>query len=297
MPWQIIVFSRVIMAHLFTPALLKRMAGLNLSLKKLVWWQFLFCLAFSSLYALIFGFTFKSELWMVAGIGFFNSLGAYCQWQAVKMSLSKTSLFTQADDIIGISLGYLFLNETRFLNSGLILGIIICLGAASLLISSESNIRLMKYVGIYSVIWGVASFLERYFAITGISFSEFLVSWYGGTLIGISCILFFFREEGLTIKVPKKEIMGVGILAIAIWLSMFLGYWAAKLAPITVFQPIFMVSEAVLPTLIGLLLFREIKTLRVKTFTFLGRSYAFPLEKFAFLLGLAGVVAISASYH
>jgi len=156
---------------------------------------------------------------------------------------------------------------------------------------------MIKYIGIYSVIWGVASFLDRYFAITGISFSEFLVSWYGGTLIGISCILFFFREEGLTIKVPKKEIMGVGILAIAIWLSMFLGYWAAKLAPITVFQPIFMVSEAVLPTLIGLLLFREIKTLRVKTFTFLGRSYAFPLEKFAFLLGLAGVVAISASYH
>jgi len=244
----------------------------------------LFCLAFSSLYALIFGFTFKSELWMVAGIGFFNSLGAYCQWQAVKMSLSKTSLFTQADDIIGISLGYLFLNETRFLNSGLILGIIICLGAASLLISSESNIRLMKYVGTYSVIWGLATFLMRYFALSGIPFCEFLASWYAGTLIGISCILFFFKEEGLTIKAQKKEIMGVGVLAIAIWFSMLLGYWAAKLAPITVYQPIFMVSEAVLPTLIGFIIFKEAKSLSVK-------------EKFAFLLGLTGITAIAISFR
>jgi drug/metabolite transporter (DMT)-like permease len=295
--WQIIVFSRVITAHIFLPFLLKRLTGLNLSLKRLVWWQFLFCFAFSLIYALIFGFTLKHQLLMVAGIGFFNSLGAYCQWQAVKMSLSKTSLFTQADDIIGMSLGYWLLNETKYLTKGLVSGIVLCFGAAGLLISGESNIRLIKYVGIYSVIWGVASFLERYFAITGISFSEFLVSWYGGTLIGISCILFFFKEEGLTIKVPKKEIMGVGVLAIVIWLSMYLGYWAAKLAPITVYQPIFLVSEAVLPTLIGLLIFKEIKTLRVKTFIFHGRSYAFPIEKFAFLLGLAGITAIAISFR
>ena len=234
---------------------------------------------------------------MVAGIGFFNSFGAYCHWQAIKISLSKTSLFTQTDDIIGMSLGYWLLNETKYLNTGLIFGIILCLGAASLLISGESNIRLIKYVAIYSIIWGIATFLERYFAITGISFSEFLVGWYGGTLVGISCILFFLKEEGLAIKVPKKEILSVGILAIAIWLSMFLGYWAAKLAPITVFQPIFMVSEAVLPTLIGLMVFKEIKSLRVKTFIFHDRNYTFPLEKFAFLLGFAGIIAISASYN
>jgi len=65
---------------------------------------------------------------------------------------------------------------------------------------------------------------------------------------------------------------------------MLLGYWAAKLAPITVYQPIFMVSEAVLPTLIGFIIFKEAKSLSVK-------------EKFAFLLGLAGITAIAISFR
>lgn len=106
MPWQIIVFSRVIIGHVLTPALFKKATQTNSAIGSLVWWQFLFCLAFSLIYALIFGFTLKSELWMVVGIGFFNSVGSYCHWQAIKINLSKASLFTQPDDIIAVLLGY-----------------------------------------------------------------------------------------------------------------------------------------------------------------------------------------------
>ena len=64
---------------------------------------------------------------------------------------------------------------------------------------------------------------------------------------------------------------------------MVLGYWVAKLAPITVFQPIFLVSEMVFPSLVGFLIFREIKDLTT-------------VEKIVFPLGLTGGLIIGFSF-
>lgn len=287
MPWQVIVFSRVIVGNIIGTALLKKLLqSYKIDRKKLLCWQFLFCLAFSVVYALISGFTFRPILCLIVGIGILNSFGAYCQWQAIDLSLSKTSLFTQADDLISLFLCYWLLNETRFLNIGLVSGLILCFGAATLLMSKESNVRLIKFVGIYSVIWGVAGFLKRYFAILDIPFAEFLCSWYAGSLLGALCIFFFSKGIKLTFKLTKKEARNVGIVAIAgAWGGMVLGYWAAKLAPLTVYQPIFLVSEAVFPTLLGFYVFKEIKTLLSKR------------EKTAFLLGFIGVVIIAFNHH
>ncbi len=287
MPWQVIVFSRVVLGHIIGTALLKKLLqSYKIDRKKLLCWQFSFCLIFSIIYALIFGFTFRPILWLIVGIGILNSFGAYCQWRAIDLSLSKTSLFTQADDLISLFLCYWLLDETRFLNIGLVSGLILCFGAATLLMSKESNVRLIKFVGTYSVIWGVAGFLIRYFAISDIPFAEFLCSWYAGSLLGTLCIFFFSKEIKLSFKLTKKEMRNVGIVAITgAWGGMVLVYWAAKLAPLTVYQPIFLVSEAVFPTLLGLYVFKEINTLLSKK------------EKTAFLLGLIGVVVIAFSHH
>jgi multidrug transporter EmrE-like cation transporter len=64
---------------------------------------------------------------------------------------------------------------------------------------------------------------------------------------------------------------------------MLLAYSTAKLAPLTVYQPILMVSEAVLPSLIGLYVFHENKSLTQR-------------EKIAFVIGIAGVIIIGLSY-
>jgi len=284
MPWQIIVFIRVIIGHIVAPVLYKKATQTKSDLEKLIWWQFLFCLTLSVGYGLIFGFTFKSEILLVAIIGFFNSFGCYCQWQAVKINLAKASLFTQADDIIAVLLGYLILHETKYLNTALGFGVIGCFLAASILISAKfsENMRLIKYIGIYSVIWGVASFLDRYFALQSIPFSEFLIGWYGGSFIGIS--FFLLREGRLVVKAPKNEIALVAGLSIFVWLSKLLGYWGANLVPITIFQPIYLVTEAIFPTLTGLHIFHEYKTLEFK-------------EKLAIALGLASIIAITVSYY
>ena len=60
-------------------------------------------------------------------------------------------------------------------------------------------------------------------------------------------------------------------------------YWAKMLAPITVVQPIFQVSEMIFPTLIGLWIFKEAKELNA-------------WSRMAIVLGLAGGVTIALSF-
>lgn len=282
MSWQIVVLSRVIFGHVFGPIFLKKIADLPATKQRLCW-QFGYCLLFSIIYTSFVGFQYHSALWIVVTIGFFNSFGAYCQWRAINISLSKTALFTQADDLIAILLGWYVLNEIKLLGNGLLIGVMVCFAAVSLIASYEKNWRLIKYVAAYSVIWGAAGFLFRYFAIKGIPFSSFLVSWYGGTLLGAICIYVLSHERFPAIKLTKKEVTNVGLLAIVIWLSLFLSYWSAKLAPVTVYQPIFMITEAIFPALIGLYIFKEKGRLTSR-------------EKIAFLIGLTGVAIIALYY-
>jgi hypothetical protein len=130
------------------------------------------------------------------------------------------------------------------------------------------------------------------------------LSWYGGTFVGTSCVFFVLNKAGSSIRIPKKEITGVGLLALSVWLSMVLEFWSAKLVPITVFQPIFLVGEAILPTIIGLWIFKELgssknkdseknslanKNQEINTLT--------NKDKLALLLGIIGIVFICTNYH
>jgi len=291
--WQIPILCRLATAYIAVPILLKKFVGLP-SLKRRFCWQFFFCFAFSAGYAIFEGLNIGLPSLILICLGLFNSLAAYAQWQAIKISLSKTSLFTQADDLTAMLLGYFILNETKFLSPGLIVGVLLCFSAATLIvfaknsgkddIGAKQNIALMKWIAIYSFIWGIAVFAMRYFALGNLSFPNFLFWWYGGSFLGSLAIFFSANEKEISIQLNKKEIAGVGGLAIFIWISMVLGYWGARLAPITVFQPIYLVSEAILPTFIGLLVFKEALTLPNK-------------EKIAYIIGIVGTIVIALSYH
>jgi hypothetical protein len=256
---------------------------LNTKIKWLLACQFAFCLAFSLIYASIFGILYQPLMLMAATIGFFNGFGAYAQWRAVDISLSKTAMFTQADDIIGMLLGYLWLNETVFLSFRLGLGILLCLVAGILIASYERNLRLIKFVGIYSVVWGVASFLYRYFALKDLPPSEFLISWYVGASVSALFIATVLLRGNIPSNLSKKEISRIGLVALPVWVAMVLAYISAQKSPITIYQPIYLASEAICPTLFGLFYFHEKKVMAAK-------------EKIAFVIGIVGVVIISLNF-
>lgn len=224
-------------------------------------------------------------------IGIMNAFGCYCYWRAIAISLSKTSVFTWADDLIGMSLAYIILKETNFLNTRLVIGIIICLLAISIFFydkwrskkqndSHGKNIEI--WVAMYSVIWGFAVFSSRYFGVSGMSPLSFTPAWYLGSLIGALAIFMlsgYKKERALNSYQIKKIIP----LSAIIMTSLMLSYGMRILAPLTVTQPILQVSEMIFPTIIGLWIFKEIKKLNF-------------INKIAIVIGLIGGSVILFSY-
>jgi hypothetical protein len=297
--WQYAVFSRVIVGHIIAQPALKLLLSwarknklipknasqieVSTKIKWLLVCLFTFCLVFSLIFAAISGIRYQPLMLMALTIGFLNGFAAYAQWRAIDISLSKTSLFTQADDIIGMLLGYLLLHETVFLTPRLCFGVLLCVIAGILIATYERNLQLIKYVGIYSVIWGVASFLFRYFTLNNLPTSEFLISWYIGASVSTLLIATVLLRGNIPASLSKKEISRVGLVALPVWAALVLAYISAQKSPITVYQPIFLASEAIFPSLVGLYYFHENKVLSLR-------------EKIAFVIGIAGVVIISFSY-
>lgn len=423
MNWQIAVLSRIILGHIIGQVVFKKISGLPSRILNMSW-MFSFCVILSIVFVILIKddyYSIFNKYWLeIAGIGVFNGFAAYCLWRAVDISLSKTALFTQADDLTAMLLGYLFLGEAKFLNLNLVIGIIICFSAGTLIVlqrytsiennkHERKNIALIFWVAGYSFIWGVAGFSMRYFALEGVSFSTFLTSWYSGSVIGILFILsvskiiqrFVFLQRlihllnnvvhsavnrssqtGLlflvlipkysmkfvslrrlihllntvfnSIIIPMRKflvsivkvivekaavlhnilkgtawlirmsqysrkfylallfhynavkqnylikiivhfgniriwgiaiarIFAIFILSMFVWVTQLLGYWAKHLAPLTVTEPIFLVSEMIFPALIGLWFFKERQDLTTT-------------EKIAFPLGLAGGTLVGFAY-
>lgn len=292
MPWQIPVILRVIFSYIIAPNLIKRITSAPSRTRSLVW-QYFFAAVFALLIALISGTNFVGwQILTVAIIGAFNAFACYCHWRAVDISLSKTSLFTQADDLTCLLLGYLILSEGKLLNLSLGAGVVFCVGSGLLFVWEKSRVTkndkpfkrdIWLWVMLYSIIWGVAMFSMRYFSLKEMSLPAYVASWYGGSFCG-ACVVFALgggKEAGKSLK--KKQIGLILILAANILISLMLAYWAKMLAPLTVVQPIFQISEMILPTLIGLWIFKEAKVL-----SFVGYM--------AIIAGLIGGTTIILSY-
>lgn len=261
MNWLIPVVGRVITAHIVFPAVLKKIVGLPDRVTRICW-QFIFCLLLSAgVLAFSINAGFKSSFLLIAGVGIANSVAVYAQWRAVDLNLSKTALLTQADDIIAIVLGQVLLSEGEFLNWLMVVGLVLVFLGASASGSYTTNLTLLKWVGIYSVIWGVAVVSFRHLAIEDMPIGQFMTGWYLGSLLG-AYLLIKSRKFGS----PKgflgtRETLVILLLAILVWVSMLLNYIALQNAPIVVVQPLFQLSEMIFPLLVGLIVSKEAKRL------------------------------------
>jgi len=291
--WYVPVVLRIIVANGVAAWLIKALSKQSIARRNFL--QFLFCFAYAFVFVLFTGqFTYSRQtalIALIALIGFFNSLGAYCQWQAISISLSKNSLFTFWDDVIAMTLAYLVLGEAQILSSGTLLGIVLSVSAVALLAwtglqrKTEGRITptFLAYVGTYSIIWGCAVFSMGYFGLKGFPMSTFLVYWYGGAVVGSLLILCFLvpRQNDSTPFVRDLFIMPVFSLTIIVALAM--QYWAFTLALLMVVQAIFLDSEMIVPALIGLIAFGERKHFNTQ-------------EKLFFAMGILGGILIGVNF-
>ena len=234
------------------------------------------------------------------GLGLINSFACYCQWRATDLNVTKTALFTQGDDILSMILAFLILNEGKFITLKWGLGIILVMIAAALFVTAPTLIpqkvenkdfleqhrkndrAIWKWVMGYNLGWGLTSFMFRYLGLKGLSIFSFLPAWYGGSFMGSLFILCLSNKSEPSGKLMLRDIYPVLLLSLVVWVSLGLTYQAFTLAEVLKVRPIFQMGQVIIPLLIGLFIFKELKG-----FTRQG--------KLAMAIGLTGTIIIFSS--
>ncbi|MDP3935322.1 MAG: hypothetical protein Q8Q46_03860 [Candidatus Giovannonibacteria bacterium] len=215
-------------------------------------------------------FEWKAQMLVVVVIGVANAVACYWHWKATAINQAITSLSTWLDDIIPLALGLFVLNEFQLLNAMVVMGIMLAVGSAVLFATQTTSLngikpgavlQIYKYILAYSFIWGVAGFSMRYLAVKNdMQVWDFISSWYSGSLIGA---LMVYRSASSVDKgdssTLREAMQKVAMLTGSVVSSLTVTYWAKSLVPLVFTQPIFMVSEMIFPTMIGLFIFGEAK--------------------------------------
>ena len=278
MNWLMPMLARIGVQNIVFPIVVKRVVAWPSRTTNL-FLQYSICFLLSVLLAFYFGhLSFTPVFGGIILLGFLSAFGTFCQWQAIGISLSMNSVLTFLDDIIAITLAYVFLHEDRGLSAGAWIGISLCLlaviGIARLenrkarssqdsggdQVKTRLNPKIFFWIAGYSVIWGLAIFLHRVYALTHLPITDFLVAWYGGSVIAAGLLFLFVRRHGRKgSKAPENSARYSQLILLAgiIMAARATDIWSLQAAPLTIVQPIAMVAELVFPALIGLLIFRE----------------------------------------
>src|SRR5918912_838602 len=97
MPWYVPVILRIGAAYIAGPLSLKPLVD-QYAQATLLLLQFVLCFAVALLVAVAFK-QFHLD-WRLVAVGFGNGLAAYCYYQAITISLSRTALFAFWDDLL-----------------------------------------------------------------------------------------------------------------------------------------------------------------------------------------------------
>jgi len=250
--------------------------------------QFLVAAVISTVY---FSFSDKGNLFPVVFwiglVGFFNAFGAWCQWQALGISLSKSVLFLPLMEVVTILLAVTFLSEGSLWTWRLILGAILCFLAmfmfrfASMKAVEEEKKKMARKLILYVtgmvLIFGIAGFFLKFFS-EDVTRGTFLISWYIGAFLATPLML--FKERVNPGKLPRETLLACSLLGAVILGSLFLLYWTYQLGgPVSMVSPTKGIAILFIPAVVGWLIFGE-------------KGKLSKLESLAFIPGIAGALLI-----
>jgi hypothetical protein len=268
MSWAVPVLLRIAAAYVVGPLLAKPLVD-TYPQRTVVLLQFAGCLAVALPLALALQ-QLHSD-WRIVAVGFGNGLAAYCYYKAITISLSRTALFAFWDDLLAMGLSYGLLHEGQFLNTRLLLGMGLSVGAvigftfhsahhqpASAPAATRTPRRLYLYAGTYSLLVGGGVFFMRYPGVQGTGLGTFLVNWYGGVVTAALLLVLPSPDARAALTTfARGHLMRLGGLSLVTLVAISAAFLAYRLAPQTVVQPLFLVGEMVAPALLGLYVFAE----------------------------------------
>jgi multidrug transporter EmrE-like cation transporter len=282
--WYITLALRTVVGNVLHPWFLKRKVVANTlkgkSDRDKFLLQYLFACPLAMLIAWILDdWYFNVSVLLIVILGIGNGIGAYCQWRAIEINLSKMSVLGVWNDIVALTLAFAILGESEFLNGKMVWGLAFVILALGILKSQDlkkqgeeraASILLYRYVFGYTTIWGTAEFCKRYFALEGIEPATFLFGYYSGSLISALGIYFLVGNTPLKERVvllPKifsaKNVWIICILVSLTASNIWLLYVLYQMAPVVIVKPVLVAIGLTVPTVMGLYIFREIKDLNL----------------------------------
>jgi hypothetical protein len=294
MSWLVPVLLRIAAGYMVVPLLVKPLVDMYPQ-RTLILLQFVGCFMLALSVALALQQCHID--WRIAAVGFGNGLAAYCYYKAIAISLSRTALFAFWDDLLAMGLSYVVLHEGQFLNTRMLLGIGLSVGAVvgftlhsaqaqstSEEASARTPLRLYLYAGVYSLLLGGSVFFMRYLGVQGTGLGTFLVNWYGG-VVGAALLLVLLSPDTAAAftTLSRKPLARIGGLILVTLVALSAAFMSYRLAPQTVVQPLFLVGEMVSPALLGLYVFAEREALDRWEWVYFG-------------LGLAGGLVVALSF-
>lgn len=297
--WYLPVALYTIFISTVFPFLLKGKV-VNKNFSQRLWLQYLFCMTWAVVIFHLAGKPFDGRWSVIFVLGIANGFGAYCHWRATQFNLSVQSLFLFLDDIIAVSLAFWILGEISILTTGMIAGLGLLILAIAAVIAGNLSGKgngvgkeslppvFFLYVFSYSVIWGVASFLMKYFAVKEVPTGSFLLGWYGGSFVTASAVLFWSVSGRGVVKAARGTFIGSNVplmclMSLLVVMNIWVSYWAFQLAPMVVVRPVFFAAQLIMPALTGLICFNE------------GSNFN-KLIWFGFVLSGAGAVLVILNY-
>lgn len=241
--------------------------------------QYAWTILFAVGVALVWGFTPSYDLLPIVTIGMMMPLAVFFQWRAMAISPSRTGIFMEGTSIIPLLMSAILLGEWKAFegNGQLIFGFtLVCISVALHAHTNIGNKRkieetpmpaegFLKNAMGFMLIFAVATFLENYWAKTGINTPDFLVAWYAGAFTG-SVILFMTTRHLPQFPIvrlqTKKEQILIFLAALSIIFSLGLQFVTFTLVEQTVALPVISVGNIIGPTLVGMFIFNEWKTIR-----------------------------------
>lgn len=236
----------------------------------------------------------------VVGVAALNALATWIFAHAVRLHMTKSVLIIPMTEIISVFFMAIFLGEWVFLNpkelSGATLLLGSFLGILALFffgVNSESrennyqpNRKWLFLIILPVLIWGFVNFTLKFFSEKKVPMNIFLISWYGGALLGMFVVALvaafvkktFFKKEAkmetenssikrLSAKLVFPSLVVLGLLTIG---SLGLFYYALSFGPGILVLSAEELLKLLGGVLVGLFVFQEKKTMRRRDWYGLG---------------------------
>ncbi len=291
MTWELAVVLKILGGSVLAPVVF-RLLGDVAPRERIyrIMLQYAWTILFALGVATVWGFIPSHDLWPIAAIGVLMPFAVFFQWRAMAISPSRTGIFMEGTSFIPLLLSAVLLGEWRAFegNSQLLLGFVlvfvgVVLHARADIVNRRKKEEatsptmgfLRNAVG-FMLIFAIATFLENFWAKTGIQTPGFLVAWYVGAFVG-SVVLFAAtrhlpRVATSQLQVGKEQLL-IFLAAVSIICSLGLQFVAFTLVEQTVALPIMSVGGVIGPVLVGMLVFKEWKKFEGREWVYLGLGF------------------------